>query len=1214
MAAGFADIGRLVATLGLNTTPFTAGIKQAESQMQRLTRFAMVTGRAMTRFITLPMALAGGAAVSTQKQFEASMTKIIGLVGVSREQVEAWNKEVLKMSSATGRGPGELADALYFVTSAGIRGAEAMEVLEMSAKAAASGLGETKVIADLVTSAMNAYGKENLSAAQATDILVASVREGKAEADELAGAMGMVLPIASEFGVSFDQVGAAFAGMTRTGTNARVAATQLKAILSAMASPSMQSADAMAKYGTSADDFRKTVKEEGLIKALLDLKTVTEGQGKAMAGIFPNIRALMGVLDLLGANVNYNVKIFESLKNASGSLERAFAEVGGTTQQKLNVALATVQATFVKLGEALKPFVVGVLTKLNDYFNNLATSLEYMGEAQRKAFVTLSLLTAAFGPFMLVVAKVSQIIMANPWFALATAIGMAALAIGKWLVLRESMGNIERRAQKEREQTTKNINAETIAINALFTQLKLAKKGTEEWERVRGEINGKYGGYLDNLITEKSTLDEIEAAQRRVTQARTADISIKEFGEQLIKIEGKKQKQFDKKMTGYMDLINENSDAVYRKTTGGISQFITAVNEGIQKDIDILGDDMKDSFLSIESSANAQAVYDKFIAPFETYDLQTFMKKWFQLGGTINAFDKESKILTSRMEGWTEYLEKLVGGTTVELDLKVKLSNIDQAIEDTEGITDVLSKREKLETLISLHQEKRKLFDAGTKEYDAEVKIVATLKEKLKSHLANQSALGEEAKLEGEIKKLVDDRVLLSGDALTQNSKDLAIARDKLTVLQLEKSGYGELEMLRGRIAAEQARQLYMSIEEQKISEKTVKGWQQQLRYKELVVKGSSRLAMLENELLVLEEQSFGNLLDGAILQAKAVKEKKEEIRIEEERIALYNEQYRLRSAIVVREEHLKTLSGDAYKREQQGIANDKIRENLLRLENEILSDIQRKAIEIENVELKRSAETIPETIKGLNEELKILRWQKEVIEGVESKDTGGEDPGVFSKDWFAKIKAQFAELEKLKAAGKNSTEAIRAQWNDIVGGVVEGVNTYVQLVGGALSNFASTMASSVEAQKQRELSAAGDNAKKREAIERKYFQKQKKWAKAQAIINMALAIGNALTTKPFPVGIVMAGIAAAMGAVQVAAVEAQSFAAGGIVSGPTLGLMGEYPGAKNNPEVIAPLSDLKKMLSPQMVNEFPAEIELRARGPELYAVLKLHEAMRKSY
>ena len=39
------------------------------------------------------------------------------------------------------------------------------------------------------------------------------------------------------------------------------------------------------------------------------------------------------------------------------------------------------------------------------------------------------------------------------------------------------------------------------------------------------------------------------------------------------------------------------------------------------------------------------------------------------------------------------------------------------------------------------------------------------------------------------------------------------------------------------------------------------------------------------------------------------------------------------------------------------------------------------------------------------------------------------------------------------------------------------------------------------------------------------------------------------------------------------------SFATGGIVSGPTIGLMGEYAGARTNPEVIAPLDKLRSLI-----------------------------------
>lgn len=49
----------------------------------------------------------------------------------------------------------------------------------------------------------------------------------------------------------------------------------------------------------------------------------------------------------------------------------------------------------------------------------------------------------------------------------------------------------------------------------------------------------------------------------------------------------------------------------------------------------------------------------------------------------------------------------------------------------------------------------------------------------------------------------------------------------------------------------------------------------------------------------------------------------------------------------------------------------------------------------------------------------------------------------------------------------------------------------------------------------------------------------------------------------------------------------ATPFANGGIVSGPTMGLIGEYPGAKSNPEVVAPLDKLKDMIGGQGGGQF---------------------------
>ena len=70
------------------------------------------------------------------------------------------------------------------------------------------------------------------------------------------------------------------------------------------------------------------------------------------------------------------------------------------------------------------------------------------------------------------------------------------------------------------------------------------------------------------------------------------------------------------------------------------------------------------------------------------------------------------------------------------------------------------------------------------------------------------------------------------------------------------------------------------------------------------------------------------------------------------------------------------------------------------------------------------------------------------------------------------------------------------------------------------------------------------------------------------------------------PVAAIAAGVALVAGSAVInnmleTGPNVTAFADGGIVSGPTLGLMGEYPGASTNPEVIAPLDKLQKLIKP---------------------------------
>ena len=233
-------------------------LSSASSKLSAFGSKMQGVGKSLSTKLTLPLVAAGAAATKLALDFDKSMTQIQSLVGVSANEVSKMGEAAKRMAVDTGKSANEAAEALFFITSAGLRGEEAMQVLEASLKAAAVGLGETKTIADLSTSALNAYGSENLSASQATDILTAAVREGKLEASQLAGAMGGVIPIASNMGVSFDEVAAAMAAMSRTGTNAAEGATQLNAILASLKKPTAQAEQALESMGITTDSVQKS--------------------------------------------------------------------------------------------------------------------------------------------------------------------------------------------------------------------------------------------------------------------------------------------------------------------------------------------------------------------------------------------------------------------------------------------------------------------------------------------------------------------------------------------------------------------------------------------------------------------------------------------------------------------------------------------------------------------------------------------------------------------------------------------------------------------------------------------------------------------------------------------------------------------------------------------------------------------------------------------
>ncbi len=304
---------------------------------------------------------AASAGFNAATSFETVMSRIKGLTTTPTADIAKMSSAIITLSKTMNVSATELAEAEYFIASSGFAGKQATDILTASAKAASAGLGQTKTIADAVTSALNAYKLKAGDAARITDVLTRAVIEGKGEPAEFAGALGRVLPIASQAGVSFEQVAASMATMTRTGMSAEEAATALRGTLGALLAPGKQAQDALVAIGWSADGVREAIRDRGLNAALAEMMQRTGGNVEMLDAIIPNIRALTGVLSSAGSQGTAYAEVLDSMMKATGSVDTAFAASAGTWEFQFGRFKNVLLAMPIELGEKMLPGLTGIL-------------------------------------------------------------------------------------------------------------------------------------------------------------------------------------------------------------------------------------------------------------------------------------------------------------------------------------------------------------------------------------------------------------------------------------------------------------------------------------------------------------------------------------------------------------------------------------------------------------------------------------------------------------------------------------------------------------------------------------------------------------------------------------------------------------------------------------------------------------------------------------
>lgn len=321
----------------------------------------------------------GVQATDTFGKFETSMNEVFTLLpGISRDAMSQMEGQVLGFNKEFGRLSGETVPALYQALSAGVPPNNVFEFLETANQAARGGVTDLTTAVDGISSVINAYGDETISATQASDLMFTAVRLGKTNFEQLSSSLYNVVPQAASLGVAFEDVTAAIATVTAQGVPTSVATTQMRQAFVELGDAGSQVSKIFADAaGMSFKDF--IASGHSTADAMAILETAADEAGVGVNELFGSVEAGAAALALTGANMESFIANTEEMKNSTGATKTAFNQMNQGITLAFERLKSNWESTLIALGSLVAPLVSpiidtisGIVGKIGDAFSSVA--------------------------------------------------------------------------------------------------------------------------------------------------------------------------------------------------------------------------------------------------------------------------------------------------------------------------------------------------------------------------------------------------------------------------------------------------------------------------------------------------------------------------------------------------------------------------------------------------------------------------------------------------------------------------------------------------------------------------------------------------------------------------------------------------------------------------------------------------------------------------
>lgn len=326
------------------------------------------------------MAGIGVVSATMSMSFDQEFSKVKTIADETQISFDDLKKGVLDVSNTINVDAKLAANALYEIVSANISTADSLKVLEGSAKLAKTGFADVNTAADLMTTVLNAYGSSIDEVNKYSDQMILTQKLAKTKIGELGASFGDVAGFAATANVEFADIGAALTVLTTRGIGTSESITALKAILSAIISPTQEAKRTAEELGIEFN--LSSLRSKGFVKFLRDIERSCRDNDEAMASLFGSQEAFNAILQLTCdegmAQFSENLKI---ISGASGTTEEALRALE-TPGENLSAAFNKLKNSLIESGDAFVPIInmiTGFISVISQAPPSIVTTIAVLG-------------------------------------------------------------------------------------------------------------------------------------------------------------------------------------------------------------------------------------------------------------------------------------------------------------------------------------------------------------------------------------------------------------------------------------------------------------------------------------------------------------------------------------------------------------------------------------------------------------------------------------------------------------------------------------------------------------------------------------------------------------------------------------------------------------------------------------------------------------------